>query len=154
MLNYISGLTSPTGDSFVFSPEPPDCDYVTFPSLCRKVYIILLSKLNNPSLREHLGLISILPFLFKVLEACAHKQPSQYVNRNQLLSSLQSGFRVGHSSINALLKMTGDMRKDMGDTKVTVLVLIDFSNTFNTVSHEILLAILISHVSFRSCNGS
>lgn len=38
--------------------------------------------------------------------------------------------------------MTGDIRKGMENTKVTVLVLVDFSNVFSTLSHEIVLSML------------
>ncbi|KAJ8735149.1 hypothetical protein PYW08_014399 [Mythimna loreyi] len=113
-----------------------------FPSLWRKAYVRPLPKVPNPSLPGHFRPISILPFLSKVLEACVHKQFSQFVYQNCLISPFQSGFRPGHSTVTALLKVTDDIRRGMEDTKVTTLVLIDFSNAFNTVSHEILLSIL------------
>lgn len=113
-----------------------------FPSLWRKAYVCPLPKVPNPSLPTHFRPISILPFLSKVLEACVHKQFSNFVHRNSLISPLQSGFRPGHSTVSALLKVTGDIRAGLEDTKVTVLVLVDFSNAFNTVSHDILLSIL------------
>ncbi|TLM45811.1 hypothetical protein FEC26_18970, partial [Acinetobacter baumannii] len=47
------------------------------------------------------------------------------------------------------LKVIGDIRAGMEDTKVTVLVLIDFSNAFNNVNHDILLSIL-SHLRMSS----
>lgn len=65
-----------------------------------------------------------------------------YKAQRKLLSPLQSGFKPSHSTVTALLKVTGDIRKGMEDTKVIVLVLVDFLNAFNTVSHEILLSIL------------
>lgn len=36
--------------------------------------------------------------------------------------------------------MTGDIKAGMEDPEITVLVLINFSNTFNTISHDILLS--------------
>ncbi|KAA5589197.1 hypothetical protein F3G61_31385, partial [Pseudomonas aeruginosa] len=106
----------------------------TFPSLWRKAYVLPLPKIPNPSLPNHFRPISILPFLSKVIEACVHKQLSQFIFRNNLLSPYQSGFRPGHSTVSALLKVVGDIRTGMQDTKVTVLVLIDFSNAFNAVN--------------------
>ncbi|KAJ8732167.1 hypothetical protein PYW08_014897 [Mythimna loreyi] len=113
-----------------------------FPSLWRKAYVRPLPKVSNPTLSSHFRPISILPFLSKVLEACVHKQFSNFIYQNSLISPFQSGFRPGHSTVTALLKVTDDIRRGMEDTKVTILVLIDFSNAFNTVSHEILLSIL------------
>ncbi|KAG6444080.1 hypothetical protein O3G_MSEX003135, partial [Manduca sexta] len=75
-----------------------------FPSLWRRPIAIPLPKIPNPSLAKHFHPISILPFLSKVLEACAHKQLSEHVHRNNLLCPLQSGFRPGHSTITTLLK--------------------------------------------------
>ncbi|KAG6439065.1 hypothetical protein O3G_MSEX000456, partial [Manduca sexta] len=116
-----------------------------FPSLWRKTIAIPLPKIPNPSLAKHFRPISILPFLSKVLEACAHKQLSEHVHRNNLLCQLQSGFRPGHSTITALLEVTGDIRAGMEDSKVVVLALVDFFNAFNIVSNDILLANL-SHL--------
>ncbi|CAK1598320.1 unnamed protein product [Parnassius mnemosyne] len=113
-----------------------------FPSLWRKAYVIPLQKITNPTLPNHFRPISILPFLSKVLEACVHKQLSQFISCHNLLSPLQSGFRPGHSTVSALLKVTGDIRAGIEDTKVTVLVLVDFSNAFNTISHDLLISIL------------
>ncbi|KAA5772083.1 hypothetical protein F3H09_33840, partial [Pseudomonas aeruginosa] len=49
------------------------------------------------------------------------------------------------STISALLKVTGDIRVGLEESKITILVLVDFSNAFNTVCHDILLSIL-SHL--------
>ncbi|CAK1581557.1 unnamed protein product [Parnassius mnemosyne] len=113
-----------------------------FPSLWRMAHIIPLPKTSNPTLPNHFRPISILPFLSKILEACVHRQLSLFVYKNNLLSPFQSGFRPGHSTVSALLKVTDDIRAGMEDTKVTVLALVDFSNAFNTISHDILLSIL------------
>lgn len=113
-----------------------------FPAMWRKAYIIPLPKISNPSLANHFRPISILPFLSKILEAVALNQISSYVFKNNLLSNFQSGFRPGHSTATALLKVTEDIRDGLENSRLTVLVLIDFSNAFNTVDHDILLAIL------------
>lgn len=121
----------------------------TFPLLWRKAYVRPLPKISSPTLPNHFRPISILPFLSKVLEACAHKQFARFVYTNKLMSPLQSGFRLGHSTSSALLKVTGDIRRATEDANLTVLVLVDFSNAFNTVSHDILLSIL-SHLMVSS----
>lgn len=77
-----------------------------------------------------------------MLEACVHRELLQFVLQQNLLSPLQSRFRPGHSTTTALLKVTGDIRQGMKDTKVTVLALMDLSNGLNTVCHDVLLAIL------------
>ncbi|XP_026731845.1 uncharacterized protein LOC113496727 [Trichoplusia ni] len=103
------------------------------PEQWRMAYVIPLPKVPNPTLPSHFRPISILPFLSKVLEACVHKQLYLHISRHHLLNPLQSGFRPGHSTTSALLKVTHDIRAGMEDTKATVVVLVDFSNAFNTL---------------------
>ncbi|XP_047027196.1 uncharacterized protein LOC124635360 [Helicoverpa zea] len=90
------------------------------PSLWRKAYVRPLPKISSPTLPSHFRPISILPFLSKVLEAYAHKQFARFIYGNKLLSPFQSGFRPGHSTSSALLKVTGDIRFAMEDANLTV----------------------------------
>jgi hypothetical protein len=120
-----------------------------FPSLWRKAFVIPLPKISNPTVLSNFRPISILPFLSKVAEAVAHKQLSHFIFSHNLLSPYQSGFRPCHSTSTALLKVTEDIRRGMESQLVTVLILIDFSNAFNTVDHEILLA-LLEHLNVSS----
>ena len=52
---------------------------------------------------------------------------------------LQSSYRKNHSTETALLKVRNDILLNMNRQQVTLLVLLDFSSAFDTVSHEILL---------------
>lgn len=113
-----------------------------FPSLWRKAYVLPLPKISNPSTLNHFRPISILPYLSKILEATVHKQITNLMTSSNYLSPYQSGFRAGHSTATALLKVTEDVRRAMDASELTVLVLIDFSNAFNAVNHDILLAVL------------
>lgn len=114
----------------------------TFPAQWRQAHVIPLPKVSNPTLPNEFRPISILPFLSKLIESVTHKQITQYLLNENLFNSVQSGFRVGHSTTTALLKVTEDIRNAMEDSQVTILVLIDFSNAFNAVDHELLLAVL------------
>lgn len=113
-----------------------------FPSVWRKALVTPIPKIASPCELKEYRPISILPFLSKVLEAIVHKQISTFINGNNLLSPFQSGFRPGHSTTTALLKVTEDIRGSMEGKMVTILVLIDFSNAFNMVDHDILLSLL------------
>ncbi|KAJ0182642.1 hypothetical protein K1T71_002011 [Dendrolimus kikuchii] len=116
----------------------------TFPSSWKKALITPIPKKANPSSFSEYRPISILPFLSKVLERLVHKQLSIFLNKNCLLNPHQSGFRPGHSTVTALVKITEDIRLAMDDGKVTILTLLDFSNAFNTVDYDILLGVLCS----------
>ncbi len=47
-------------------------------------------------------LISILPFISKVMEKIIHKRVSSFLNENDLLYQHQYGFRKGHSTTDAV----------------------------------------------------
>lgn len=113
-----------------------------YPEEWRKAFILPLPKIHNPSLPTHYRPISILPFLSKIIESVVHRQLSSFLTKHDLFDPLQSGFRAGHSTSTALLKITEDIREGMENKCVTVLVLIDFSNAFNAVDHDLLLAFL------------
>ncbi|KAI5728643.1 hypothetical protein M8J77_018974 [Diaphorina citri] len=83
--------------------------------------------------------ISLLSSLSKVLERLIHQQITSHLNRHNLLNPLQSGFRTGHSTCSALLKVSDDIQAAMDSGMATTLVLFDFSKAFDLVSHKILL---------------
>ncbi|KAM3961990.1 uncharacterized protein ACR2FA_003881 [Aphomia sociella] len=113
-----------------------------FPEVWLSAFVLPIPKVPSPNILNDFRPISILPFLSKILEAVVHKQLSDFVFKNKLVSPFQSGFRPGHSTATALLRITEDVREGMENSKLTILVLIDFSNAFNTVDHDILLALL------------
>ncbi|CAK1594782.1 unnamed protein product [Parnassius mnemosyne] len=115
-----------------------------FPSSWKEAQITPIPKKANPSSFSDYRPISIIPFLSKVFERIVHRQLSIYLSRWSLLNSFQSGFRVGHSTTTALVKITEDIRLSMDKQHVTVLTLLDFSNAFNNVDFDLLLAILAS----------
>ena len=62
-----------------------------------------------------------------------------YLSSADLLPSLQSGFRQGHSTKTAVLRVLSDILQavDRGDT--AALMFLDLSAAFDTVDHAILL---------------
>lgn len=116
----------------------------SFPSIWKEAQVIPLPKKSNPKSFSEYRPISILPFLSKVLERIVHNQLNSYLSLHNLLNPMQSGFRKGHSTVTALVKITDDIRLGMEHGQLTVLTLLDFSNAFNTVDFDILLALLRS----------
>lgn len=116
----------------------------TFPNIWRFANVIPIPKVSNPSLPSHYRPISILPFLSKILERIIHFQLTLFLTRHNILSPFQSGFRLGHSTVTALAKVFDDIRYGMDNKQVTILALLDFSNAFNNVDYDILLAVLES----------
>ncbi|XP_045452327.1 uncharacterized protein LOC123661409 [Melitaea cinxia] len=110
----------------------------SFPSVWKDADIIPLPKKSNPCSLSEYPPISILPFLSKALERLVHQQLSRFLLNHNLLNPFQSGFRPGHSTTTALIKITDDIRSNMDNQRVTVLTLLDFTNAFNTVDFDLL----------------
>ncbi|CAK1592913.1 unnamed protein product [Parnassius mnemosyne] len=116
----------------------------SFPTCWKKAFVIPLPKTSNPTSLSQFRPISILPILSKVLENIVQRQLSHFLTVHNLLSPFQSGFRPGHSTVSALIKVSNDIRWAMDKRLLTVLTLLDFSSAFNSVDYDILLGILLS----------
>jgi hypothetical protein len=67
------------------------------------------------------------------------RQIERQIRCNDLLTVFQSGFHRQHKTVAAVLKVTEDIRLSMEDEQVTVLLLLDFSQSFDMVVHGLLL---------------
>lgn len=113
-----------------------------FPDCWKEALIIPIPKTSNPSDYKHYRPISILSALSKIVEKIAVSQIKFYLDKHAILPVNQSGFRAYHSCTTALLKLTDDIYAAMDNQKTTALVLLDFSKAFDTISHNLLYAIL------------
>ena len=83
--------------------------------------------------------ISNLTFISKVMEKIVAKQLIAYLASNNLMPRLQSGFRSGHSTETAILRVLSDIYSSIDQGQVAHLALLDVSAAFDTVDHDILL---------------
>jgi hypothetical protein len=74
------------------------------------------------------------------------RQLLSYLNDNNLLPSLQSGFRSGHSTETAVLHVLSDILAAVDRGEFAALVLLDLSAAFDTVDHHILLNVCSVHL--------
>lgn len=99
---------------------------------------------SDPNIFNNLRPISNLPFLSKILEKAVASQIHAHLSNNNLYERFQSGFRPRHSTETALLKITNDLLMAADSGLLSILILLDLSAAFDTISHSTLLNRLAS----------
>ena len=87
--------------------------------------------------------------LSKVLESLVSRQLKDYFQENNILNGMQTGFRSGHSTVSATLKVLNDIHCALDKTLHCVSVFIDLSKAFDTMEHAVLVQRLKS---YTMCN--
>ena len=93
--------------------------------------------LKNPSLTSefsNLRSISNLQFISKLTERAVFDQLQTHMLDHALYPLLQSAYRKSHSTETALIKVQNDILMNMDRQQVTLLVLLDLSAAFNTIT--------------------
>src|SRR6218665_735583 len=83
--------------------------------------------------------IANVSFLSKVVEKIIAYQLLPYLEANNLIRAIQSGFRKGHSTETLLLRLLSDIYGAIDRSQLTLLALFDVGAAFDTVDHGILL---------------
>lgn len=83
--------------------------------------------------------ISILPPVAKLFEKLIHKQILGYLDKNNILSDDQHGFRANHSCESALHEIITEINKIKSKRLIGLLLFIDFKKAFDTIDSQILL---------------
>ena len=99
----------------------------------------LLKKGAKDVTHKNLRPISNLQFVSKITEWAVFDQVYSHMTDNELFPVLQSAYRKGHSTETALLRVVNDILSNMNKQHVSILVLLDLSEAFDTVDHAILL---------------
>lgn len=98
-----------------------------------------VSKNHNPKHITDYRPISIAFALSKPLERIACKQLTSFLNTNNLLEPLQSGFRTKHSTYTASLKFTTDIKLAMDLKHITIDIFFAFSKALPSIDHNLSL---------------
>jgi retron-type reverse transcriptase len=68
-----------------------------------------------------------------------------FLEKYNILNKYQFGIRKGHSTEQAILEITENLKTSIDNNLITCGVFIDFSKAFDMVNHEILLAKLFKY---------
>ena len=80
-----------------------------------------------------------MPVLSQVFERLVHQQVVSFIDAHDLFKDNISGFRKGHSTTTVLLRIRDDIIKAMKRGEVTLMILADFSNAFDTIKYKTVL---------------
>ena len=110
-----------------------------FPDSWKVATIIPIPKVTNPKKAGELRPIALLPIIGKLVERFVHAQIIEYLNRYDLLSPYQNGFRPEHSTVDTVYKFISDIDMNTNSGRDTIAVYVDFKKAFDTVNHLVLI---------------
>ena len=118
------------------------------PDKLKLVNVIPIFKKGSRLSVDNYRPISLLSNLNKIFEKIIYKRVNNFIEKHDLLYSLQYGFRSNHSTIHALINITEKIRFALDQRKVCCGIFVDLQKAFDTVNHEILLCKL-NYYGFR-----
>ena len=110
------------------------------PESWKQAHVSAVFKKGEPSLVSNYRPISLLSNLDKVFERIVFKHLYNYLHGIKYLSSFQSGFIPGDSTVNQLTFMYNTFCKALDEGKEVRIVFFDISKAFDRVWHAGLLA--------------
>ena len=114
-------------------------DTVTFPNLLKTARVILGHKSGSKEEIDNYRPISNLPVLSKIFEKLTLIRLSSFVDKYNLISDCQFGFREGKDITQAAIRLTTSVVKAYHEKVYVSCFFLDLRKAFDTVDHTILL---------------
>ena len=110
-----------------------------YPHLWKQPHVVPFYKNGDVDDVGNYRPISLLPIISKVLEKIIANQLMEFLESHKLLSNSQHGFRANLSTETALMKVNERIYENIDKQEISLLLLLDLSKAFDSVSHDILL---------------
>ena len=110
-----------------------------FPDKMKVTNVVPLFKSGNKNEFTNYRPVSLLPQFSKVLEKLFDIRLQKFIDKCNILSNSQYGFRSNCSTSLALLELTEEICTAVVNRKVTTGVFIDLKKAFDTIDHKLLL---------------
>ena len=110
-----------------------------FPSILKTSKIIPIYKKGSKLECSNYRPISLLSNIDKILERLMYSRLYNFLEKKEIIFSLQFGFRQKYSTTHALIHLTDKLRHEIDKGNYACGIFVDFQKAFNTVDHHILL---------------
>ena len=110
-----------------------------FPDQMKVAKVIPLFKSGQKNVFTNYRPVSLLPQFSKILEKLFDKRLDAFIDKYELLSNSQYGFRSNRSTSLALIELLEEITTSLDNKKNVIGVFIDLKKAFDTVNHKILL---------------
>ena len=133
MKNVINEIISPL--TYIFNSSLPNG---IVPEKLKIAKVVPIFKKGQTDSLNNYRPISLLPSLSKLLERLVYTRTLIFLNKCNILSDSQFGFRKKHTTTHAILTFIDKVAHAIDDAFHTIGVFLDFSKAFDTIDHDIL----------------
>ena len=111
-----------------------------FPNNLKTAKITPIFKAGDVDIFTNYRPISILSSFSKIYEKIMYNRLLDFIQRFEILYSLQFGFRAKHSTSHALTHLVNKIATDIDQSKISIGVFLDLSKAFDTLNRDILFS--------------
>ena len=111
-----------------------------FPSILKTAKVIPVHKKDCILDFSYYRPISLLSNIENILERLMYNRMYKFFSDNNLIYSLQFGFRQKYSTVHVLISLTENIRKNLDEGNIGSGIFVDLQKAFDTVEHDILLS--------------